>query len=124
MRGHRVRAANDGNRRNGLVALIATVVVVAALILFAGSARAQSNAIESVTAVHQGAATVMRITMKQPPKAVPGSFSISNPPRLAFDFPETSNGMNQSLLELAQGEARSLNVVQAGSRSRMVLNLR
>ncbi|MFZ4759371.1 MAG: type IV pilus secretin PilQ, partial [Burkholderiaceae bacterium] len=46
------------------------------------------------------------------------------PPRLAFDFPETSNGMNQSLLELAQGEARSLNVVQAGSRSRMVLNLR
>ena len=124
MRGHRVRAANDGNRRNGLIALLATVVVVAALILFAGTARAQSNSIESVTTVQQGAATVMRITMKTPPKAVPGSFSIANPPRLAFDFPETTNGLNQSLLELAQGEARSLNVVQAGSRSRMVLNLR
>jgi type IV pilus assembly protein PilQ len=124
MRGIRVRAINDDLRgHDARFALWATLAVAAAL-LFHLPARAQSNAIESVTSVQQGNATVMRIVMKAPPKALPGSFSIANPPRLAFDFPDTSNGVGQSAVELTQGDVRSVNVVQSGGRARMVLNLR
>jgi type IV pilus assembly protein PilQ len=125
MRGTRVRTTNAGQGRNGLVALVSTLLVLAAL---GWAQRAQSqgaaNAIESVTAMQQGSATVLRVQMKSPPSAAPGSFSIANPPRLAFDFADTSNGSGQSVVDFGQGEVRSANLVQAGSRSRMVLNLR
>ena len=124
MRGIRVRAINDGLRgRDARFALWTTLAVMAAC-LFHVAAHAQSNAIESVSSVQQGNATVLRIQMKAPPAAVPGSFSIANPPRLALDFPDTSNGVGQNAVELAQGDVRSVNVVQSGGRARMVLNLR
>jgi type IV pilus assembly protein PilQ len=124
MRGIRVRATNGGLRgRDARFALWATLLLMAAC-LFHASAHAQANAIESVTSVQQGNSTVLRIQMKAPPKAVPGSFSIANPPRLALDFPDTGNGVGQNSVELAQGDVRSVNVVQSGGRARMVLNLR
>ncbi len=64
--------------------------------------------IESVSSVQQGNSTLLRIQMKAPPKAVPGSFSIANPPRLALDFPDTGNGVGQNVVELAQGDVRSV----------------
>ncbi len=125
MRGIRVRSNHDVLRgRDARFATWATLLLLAAACLFHPSVRAQSNAIESVSSVQQGNATMLRIQMKSAPKAVPGSFSIANPPRLALDFPDTANGVGQSAVELAQGDVRSVNVVQSGGRARMVLNLR
>jgi type IV pilus assembly protein PilQ len=124
MRGSRVRSFIDGPRGRDLRFALWTALLLWAAWLLHSPARAQSNSIESVTSVQQGNATVLRIQMKAPPKGVPGSFSVSNPPRLALDFPETSNGTGQSAFELAQGEARTVNLVQSGGRSRVVLNLR
>jgi type IV pilus assembly protein PilQ len=124
MTGVRVRASIDGYGRNGPIALAATLLVALALLLHAGAARAQANTIESITAAQQGAQTVLRIQLKSAPKGQPATFSIANPPRLALDFPDTASGVGAAPIELVQGEARSVNVVQAGSRSRMVLNLR
>jgi len=109
-------------RARGIVAACALLGVVAALV--APPARAQANAIESVSSVQQGNATVLRIQTKGPLAAPPGSFSVSNPPRLALDFPDTANGLQQNVVELAQGDVRSVNLVQSGGRSRVVLNLR
>jgi hypothetical protein len=124
MKGARVLAAIGGHGRNGPCALVATIVVVFALMLHAGLARAQANVIESVTSAQQGAQTVLRIQLKAPPKLSPASFSIANPPRLALDFLDTGSTVGTAPIELVQGEARSVNVVQAGNRARMVLNLR
>jgi type IV pilus assembly protein PilQ len=85
---------------------------------------APTNAIQSVTSVQQGNRTVVRIELKTPPTALPGSFSIANPPRLALDFPGAVNALDRSAVEFVEGEARSVNVVQAGGRSRAVFNLR
>jgi type IV pilus assembly protein PilQ len=124
MKGARVLPAIGGYGHNGPRALAAMILVALALMFYAGLARAQVNAIESVTSVQQGAQTVLRIQLKAPPKTPPASFSIASPPRLAFDFLDTGSAVGTAPIELVQGDVRSVNVVQAGNRARMVLNLR
>jgi type IV pilus assembly protein PilQ len=58
----------------------------------AGTALAQ-NAIESFDVTQQGGNIVVRITTKEPLKGVPANFSVANPARLAFDFPNTANAL-------------------------------
>ncbi|HEY5634659.1 MAG TPA: AMIN domain-containing protein [Burkholderiaceae bacterium] len=99
----------------------------AAAFLFAGamgSALAQSNAIEAVTGAVQGGTTQVRIKLKNAITAQPPSFSVSSPARVAVDFGNTENKTGQSTIELAQGDVRSVTIVQAEGRSRVVLNLR
>jgi len=99
---------------------------VLALLLSAASvaAYAQANSIEAV-AVSPAAAgkVVIRVTMKQAPVSPPAGFTVNNPPRIAFDFPNTTSALGRSTQEVAEGDLRSINVVQAGDRTRLVLNL-
>ena len=89
-----------------------------------GSALAQGNAIESVTGGVQGGTTQVRIKLKAPIAAQPPSFSVSSPARVAVDFNDTENKTGQSTIDLAQGDVRSVTIVQSEGRSRVVLNLR
>ncbi len=89
-----------------------------------GIAAAQSNSIEGVTSATSGTTTVLRIQMKSPPAALPGGFSINNPPRIALDFPNTENKAGQSNVDLAQGDVRNVAIVSADGRARVVLNLK
>jgi type IV pilus assembly protein PilQ len=131
MRGSAVSETIGGFGRAGLSAWVAGVVAFASLAALPQSpARSQtqpqslSNSIESVNAVQQGSATVLRIQLKAPLKAVPPSFSVANPPRLALDLGDTGNGSGQNVFEIGQGDVRSVNLVQSGGRSRVVMNLR
>ena len=54
-------------------------------------AQAQSNAIEAVNVIEQGGNIIVRVRTKEPLKSVPANFSVANPARIAFDFPNTSN---------------------------------
>jgi type IV pilus assembly protein PilQ len=87
-------------------------------------ATAQENSIESITSSQQGQTTVVRINLKSPPAAMPGSFAVSNPPRVAFDFGETENKMGRATVDMAQGDVRNVSLAQSGKRSRVVFNLR
>jgi type IV pilus assembly protein PilQ len=89
-----------------------------------GLAAAQANTIEAFDVSQQGGKTVVRITTKEPLANVPPNFAVSNPPRIAFDFPNTANGLGRSSQEVGQGELRSVNIVQGTDRTRLVLNLR
>ena len=82
------------------------------------------NSIDTV-AVSRGTAgrTVIKMTLKEPLAAAPAGFSINNPPRIALDFPATGNGTGRAVQEVGDPVLRSLNIVQAGSRTRVVLNL-
>ena len=82
------------------------------------------NSIDTV-AVSRGTAgrTVIKMTLKEPLAAAPAGFSINNPPRIALDFPATGNGTGRSVQEVGDPVLRSLNIVQAGARTRVVLNL-
>ncbi len=86
-------------------------------------ARAQT-VIESVTGSVQGGVEVVRIDFSQPLTAIPAGFAIQSPARIALDIPGASNGLGRSTVEVNQGNVRSVNVVQAGERTRVVLNLK
>jgi type IV pilus assembly protein PilQ len=101
----------------------AVAAVFACSLLSAIGARAD-NSIDSV-AVSRGSSgrTVVKMTMKEPMSGAPAGFSINNPPRIALDFPATANGTGKSVQEVGDPVLRSLNIVQAGTRTRVVLNL-
>ena len=82
------------------------------------------TAIEAVSGSTQGGAEVIKIDLSQALSAVPSSFSIQSPARIALDFPGISNGMGRSTIDMNQGNLKSVSVVQAGDRTRVVLNLK
>jgi type IV pilus assembly protein PilQ len=97
---------------------------VLALLLAFAPAYAQSNAIESVNVSPQsGGRVLIRVTLRQPPANPPAGFTVNNPPRIALDFPATANAMGKNVHEVSEGDLRRINVVQAGDRTRMVLEL-
>lgn len=95
-----------------------------ALLVLGAHGYAQTNSIESVNVSPQpGGRVLVRITLKQPPANPPAGFTVSNPPRIALDFPGTANAMGRNQQEVSEGDLRRINVVQAGDRTRMVLEL-
>ncbi|MBI5254950.1 MAG: type IV pilus secretin PilQ [Burkholderiales bacterium] len=82
------------------------------------------NAIQSITTTQQAGAEVVRVELSEPLAAVPTGFSVQTPPRIAIDLPGVANAMGKSAVEVNQGNLRSLNIAQAGERTRLVLNLR
>jgi type IV pilus assembly protein PilQ len=88
------------------------------------AARAQANTIESINvSPATGGKVIVRVTLAQAPAGPPAGFTVSNPPRIAFDFPNTTSALGRSTQEVAEGDLRSINVVQAGDRTRLILNL-
>ena len=84
----------------------------------------ETNSIQSISASNEaGGKVVLKVTMKGAPNKVPAAFTINTPPRIAFDFPNTENGLGKSTQEFGEGDLRSANIVQAGSRTRLVVNL-
>lgn len=104
------------NMWHRLVFSIATLVMAA-------SAHAQT-AIESVTGSVQGGGEIVRIDLSQALSAPPAGFAIQSPARIALDFPGVTNSMGRSTVEINQGNLKSVSVVQAGERTRVVLNLK
>jgi type IV pilus assembly protein PilQ len=87
-------------------------------------APAQPLAVEAVSTSIQGGVEVVRVDFSQALREVPKGFSIQNPARIALDVPGASNGLGRNSVDINQGNVRSVSVVQAGDRTRLVLNLK
>ncbi len=99
--------------------------VLASLALCVAAPQAWAeNAIQSINSTQQAGAQVLRIEMSEPLGAVPQGFVVQTPPRIALDFPSIANSTGRSSIEVNQGNLRSVNLAQAGDRTRVVLNLR
>jgi len=94
-----------------------------ALALPATAQTLSSNSIESINVAQQGNEIAIKIDMKEALSSPPAGFSVANPAKIAFDFPSTANGLGKNSQVLNEGDLRSLNVVQVGERTRLVLNL-
>jgi type IV pilus assembly protein PilQ len=92
-----------------------------------GGAQAQADAQNSITALNVSSTgdgtTVIKVELAQPLANVPAGFTINTPPRIALDFPNTANGLGKSVQDFSEGDLRSANIVQAGNRTRLVINL-
>jgi len=97
--------------------------LAASLLMAALSAQAQS-AIEAVSGSIQGGVEVVKIDLTQALAAIPTGFTIQSPARIALDFPGVTNAMGRSTIDINHGNLKSVSVVQAGDRTRVVLNLK
>lgn len=110
-------------KNNHRILLQCRNAVASALLLFSCAAFAQ-GAIQLLAGSLQDGSEVLRIELSEPLAQAPSGFATQSPARIALDFPGTQNATGQTLLELNQGNLKSVNVVEAGGRSRVVLNLK
>jgi type IV pilus assembly protein PilQ len=100
-------------------------VLAAMLAVASGPAWGQvANSIDAV-AVSRGTSgnTIVKFTLKAPPANPPAGFAIASPARIALDFNDTANGLGSTQRVIDDAALRSLNVIQAGGRTRVVFNL-
>jgi len=103
---------------------MATRLVLLWIGLLAAHVAQAQNAVESFNVTQQGGSVIVRVGFKNAISAQPGSFTVANPARIAFDFPDTANGLGRNSQDIGEGDLRSMHVVQVGERTRMVFNLR
>jgi type IV pilus assembly protein PilQ len=112
--------------RSIVTSVVSILHALTAFALFAihTCAYAEPNSIQSVNVSPQsGGRTIVRIMMQDPPANPPAGFMVNNPPRIALDFADTSNGLGRNVQEVSEGDLRRINVVQSGERTRMVFEL-
>lgn len=97
-------------------------VGVSALFLSFG-AFAQGS-ISAVSASVQAGVETLKIDFTDPIAVQPTGFATQAPARIALDFQGVGNSSGKSVYEVNLGNLKSVNVVQAGERSRIVLNLK
>ena len=81
-------------------------------------------AIQAITSTQQAGTDVVRIELSEPLAALPAGFIVQTPPRIAIDLPGVGSDLERNVVEINQGNLRTVNVAQAGERTRLVLNLR
>ena len=80
--------------------------------------------IEDITFTAQpGAQLEVRLTFNEPPSADIESYTIEEPARIVFDFPDTKSGLEQKRFSLSQANTTSVMVLESGDRTRMIVNL-
>lgn len=103
--------------------ILRTLLFVMLVWFIHGSAIAAANALKSIdVAALPDDRVQLTLTMSQP-ATKPLAFTIDNPARIAFDFSATENLVEQRRQPIGIGMAKSVSVVQANQRTRVVLNL-
>ena len=112
-----------GHGIKNILRFAAAIFAVCALGVHAQS-NPDANSIQSLSVSGApGGKLVLKVQLKSALANPPAGFTISTPPRIAFDFPDTANGLGKSTQEFGEGDLRSANIVQAGKRTRLVVNL-
>ncbi len=107
-----------------LLGIVLLTGLVLPLAVRAADVPPTGNAVQSVeTTTMPGGKVVVRVNLKNALAATPAGFTVGNPPRIALDLPDTGNAMGRNTVEANVGPLASVNVVQAGTRTRLVLNL-
>jgi type IV pilus assembly protein PilQ len=110
--------------RFGILALGYSAFVIGAQLVHAADNAPSLNTIEKIDfATLPGEKLNVKVTLSEPMTNPPAGFTLSNPSRIALDFPSTANGLSKNMLAINQGVLRSVSLAQAKGRTRMVLNL-
>jgi len=97
---------------------------LAGIFLFAaGQVQAVAATLDDISyAALPGDNVQLRLTLSEIAPQ-PGTFTIDNPARIALDLPDTSLGDVRKSQSIGIGVARGVQAVEAGSRTRVVINL-
>jgi len=107
-----------------IVGASATLLTAAASFSAAQPAdSAGQNAIEGLEVGTESGKVIVKMKLKEPMANPPAGFSLTNPPRIAFDFPNTVNALGKSAQDIKEGDLRSIRIGQSATRTRVVFNL-
>lgn len=81
------------------------------------------NVLRSVTGQYKGGLEVLTIQAQDVIEVDPVSFSTQTPPRIAFDFVDYTSTLERGVIPLGLRNAKSATVIQAGGRTRVIVNL-
>ena len=95
-----------------------------ALLCGASFSTVAQTAIQSINGSLQAGSEVIRIELSEPLQALPKGFVVQTPPRIAIDLPGVGNATGKPVVDVNQGNLRSVNIAQSEERTRLVLNLR
>ncbi|NWG32451.1 MAG: type IV pilus secretin PilQ [Rhodocyclaceae bacterium] len=109
--------------RSVLAGLALMLAAISASFAQGAAEAGKANVIETLEVGKLGGNTVVKLGLRKELAENPSNFTITNPARIVFDFPGTENGLGYSTKVVNEGILRSYSVVQAGERSRLVLNL-
>ena len=108
----------------GTCLITLTLLTCASGTALAQAAGAAKNAIESIDVSSlQGGKVLVKVNFKDALPAVPAGFTVTNPPRIAIDLPNTVNAMGKNAVDVSEGDVKSINIVEVVNRTRLVLNL-
>ena len=102
---------------------VAAIALAGLCLGLADAALAAENSIKQVQVRREGDQVLLKVQMAAPLKALPGNWSVLDPPRVVLDFPDTDNQTGQTLQSVTAGDLKSLNLVQTDKLTRLVLNL-
>ncbi|BBP05645.1 pilus assembly protein PilQ [Sulfuriferula plumbiphila] len=107
-----------------LLACIALAMLLATGMQTARAAGSDANSVETLDySTLEGGKLLIKVGLKQTLRASPAGFTINNPPRVVLDLAGAANGLGKNTVNVNQGPLRSINIVQAGDRTRLVMNL-
>ena len=107
-----------------LLACIAVALFLAMGMQTVRAAGGDTNSVQSLDySTLEDGKLLIKVGLKQPLKATPAGFAINNPPRVVLDLAGASNGLGKNTVNVGQGALRNINIVQAGDRTRLVMNL-
>jgi type IV pilus assembly protein PilQ len=109
----------------------ALVAGTSAVLIAAGTAwsavdpapTAAQNAIEGLDVATEAGRVIVKLKLKDALVNPPPGFSLGNPPRIAFDLPNTVNALGKNSQDFKEGDLRSVRIGQSGNRTRVVLNM-
>ena len=107
------RAARASRRLGLALSLLGTAAVAMA-----------QNSLEGVTASLQEGQEILKIELTQALAVAPTGFVLQSPARIALDLPAVGNNTGRTSYEFGLGNLKSMTLVQAGDRMRLVLNLK
>lgn len=115
-------------RIGGLIKLVAAPLGLVLLVSMVAhgqdkSAPPAGNVIQSIDVSTQAGTVTVKLGLKDAPTTPPAAFTVNNPPRVAFDFPSTANGLGKNSQDVNQGDLRTIRLGQSGGRTRVVFNL-
>ena len=114
-------------KRFGLNIVLAALLICFAAAIFAQQktiAETPSNSIRSIDiSTFLNGEVIVKLALDQPLSVLPAGIALDNPHRIYFDFHQVANSLGKNAQEAAEGDLRSVNIVQVADRTRLVMNL-
>lgn len=121
--GDNSRQLYRGGIFRGAVSAIAKLLLLTSLFCASQFAVAQENSLVDISHVSlAGNRQQLAFTMSGPAQE-PKAFTIDNPARIALDLPNTTNLLSERTIEIGSGLLQNITTVEAGGRTRVVINL-